>query len=78
MSESIKFTAIYKGQRRTFEIDPVNGNGGTWHLYIDRRYHGQFFVYQGDWVFRPQKDDYFTSDQIEKLADQLRKHNPVY
>lgn len=77
MAEEIKFTAVYKGQRQSFVIAQVNGSGGTWFLYIDRFYYGQFFVYQDDWVFRPQDDDTFTPEQIKTLEDQLKKHHPV-
>lgn len=75
--EEIIFNAVYKGKRSEFKISAVSGSNGIWHLYIDNFYYGAFFIYQGDWVFRPQKDDYFTDDQIEKLVNQLRERHPV-
>ena len=76
--DSIEFTAIYKGKKRNFKISCVTGGAGSmWHLYIDKFYKGLFVVYQGKWDFRPQKEDYFTPEQIRILEEQLTKHQPI-
>lgn len=70
----ITFTAKYQGKRCNFEISPVSGGNGVWHLYIDKYYKGQFSFRKGRWVFLPQRDDYFTPEQVAILEDQLQKH----
>lgn len=77
MHEKITFNATYKGKRREFVIDPANGTGGTWFLFIDKFYYGVFLIYKGAWEFRPQKDESFSPEQIKILVDQLQKHHPV-
>lgn len=69
----ITFTAKYRGKRCSFEISPASGSNGTWHLYIDRYYYGQF-AHRGRWVFLPQDDEAFTKEQIAILEGQLEKH----
>ncbi|WP_316743794.1 hypothetical protein [Pedobacter antarcticus] len=75
--EEIVFKAKYKGKSSTFSIFYVEGQCGSWVLYIDKYYYGSFIIYQGDWDFRPQHDNYFTPEQKEILLNKLRKFRPV-
>lgn len=71
----IQFTAHLSGKDRNVEINDVAGSSGLWHLYIDGYYYGQFSIYQGDWVFRPQNPENFTPATVEMLLDKLREYH---
>lgn len=76
--DRLTFTSLYKGQRRQFEISPVSGTGGMYHLYIDKLYFGIFQIRNDAWVFMPQKEGDFTPEQCKILVDRLTEYDPPF
>lgn len=51
----IKWIGTFGHEQKEVELSEVNGTGGLWHLYIDRRWQGQFGECNGEWMYHPHR-----------------------
>lgn len=57
----VRYEASFGLQIKTVELSPVNGTGGSWHMYVNRFYWGSFEMRDGKWCFLPQRPEWWFS-----------------
>lgn len=66
--ERIKFKGVWGDRYFDVELsDPGGGVGGSYHLYIKRRFFGHFAKINDEWVYLRVKPDGLTGDDIQIL-----------
>lgn len=71
---NIVFKAAYGDHDKEVHLTNHHGGGGSYHIYLDRRYCGMITLQQDDWCIHlsPKSDEEFTTEDRAILIDIIR------